>query len=587
MVGLSMGVTPVNGSSSSRPSVAASAQTVVETAFRRGRRLALLVFFTSLFINLLMLVPSLYMLQVYDRVLVSRSEPTLVLITLVSVFLLAMMAGLDLLRSLIMARLANRFDSEVREPVLAGVLADVGGLGGTAVPSLAAELERIRGFLAGSHGHAFFDLPWMPLYLVILYLLHPLQGHLALAGAVVIGALGWVGERWSRRATAASSRLMSRGGALAQTILDNADQVATLGLRSNWVARWAALRNQALREQTLASDRLVLVGAVSKFVRLSLQVAMLGLGAVLVLRYEISAGMIIAGSIIMGRALAPIEQTAAAWRAFVPARESFLRLRRLAAAAGVVAVTPLEATPPAGVALVAENLVVGAPGGRRPLIKGVSLALAPGEVLGILGINGSGKSTLARALLGLWSAAAGVVRINGQPLAAHGRETWAGRMGYLPQEPGVFTGSSVAENIDPLGQGGMPAVVEAARQVGLHEVILTLPRGYETPVGGEDEGAWVPAGGHRRRLALARAVRGYPPLVVLDEPENGLDLEGESLAIKLVRSLKERGVTVVLITHRPAFIALTDRCLVLRDGAVEVSDTTARVMEQLKARRTA
>ncbi|HEV7370519.1 type I secretion system permease/ATPase [Arenibaculum sp.] len=531
----------------------------------------------SLAVNLLMLTSALYMMQVFDRVLSSGRVETLVYLTLLAAGALLLLAVLDVVRGRVLVRVAAWTERVVAPGALARSV-DAALRRGDERADALRDLAVLRGFLGGPGMLALFDLPWVPVYLAVAYLLHPVLGHVALAGAAVLFALAVANDRLThvplRQAEAAARRALRT----AEAGYRNAEVVDALGLVPGLARRWGRDHAQAVMLQTRAADRAGLVLGMAKFSRLFVQVAILGVGAWLVLGQELTAGAMVAGSILLGRALAPAEQAISIWRQAVAAREAKRRLR---------AFFDRPERRPAGMALptpegrfaVEDITFTFAPGGR-PVLDGVSFSLAPGETLGIVGPSAAGKSTLARLLVGVEAPARGAVRLDGADLFAWPRADLARHLGYLPQDVELFAGT-VAENVARLGPVDPEAVVAAARLANCHEMVLRLENGYATELG--ENGAKL-SGGQRQRIALARALYGAPRLVVLDEPNASLDGEGEVALNRAIRTLRERGTTVVVIGHRPSTLAAVDKVLVLAEGRVERFGPRQEVLEALTRR---
>jgi PrtD family type I secretion system ABC transporter len=533
----------------------------------------------SLAINALLLVPALYMLQVFDRVLTSRSEETLVMLSMGALLALGMMAALDVLRAKLLAACGIALDRWLGPSVLEGLLEQTARLGGAEHLNGLRDVATLRGFLIGAGVIALFDAPWLPLFLGLIYLFHPLLGVVALAGAVLMIVLAALNERVTRVPLEQALAAGRRAGRFIDAATANAETVTALGMRSAVSGRWNALNEAALREQAAANGIGATYAGLTKFTRQLIQLAMLGAGAYLVISQHLSAGVMIAATIILGRALAPVESLVAGWRSLVEVRGAWQRLERLFAA-----------NPPAraGTALPApkgnlsvEKVFHSFPGAARAALRGVSFSLAPGESLGVIGPTAAGKSTLARLVVGIWKPASGAVRLDGADVSAWPREDLGAYVGYVPQAVGLFTGT-VAENIARLGEANAAAVVRAAQRAHAHDMILRLPRGYDTEVG--ETGAGL-SPGQRQRVALARALYGEPRLVVLDEPNANQDAEGDEALIRAMRELKQAGVTVVVVAHRPSLLVNMDKLLVLKDGAVEVfgprAEITANVSRNL------
>jgi len=551
-----------------RSELASALRTVLSPALS-----ALLVF--SLFINLLYLAPSLYMLQIYDRVLVSASVPTLVLLTVIIVGLLATLGALDGVRARVLARLGTRLDLALQERLLGALLAQALRQPGTASSQTVQDLAQLRQGLTGSGLLALLDLPWTPLYVAVLFLFHSWFGWAAVLSATLLALLAGVSERVGSQRLAEATRAEMAGTQRMSFALRNAETVAAMGMLPRVLERWREHHVPALRQQLEASDRVGLLTATSKVLRLLTQSLILGLGAWLTISNEMTAGMMIAGTILLGRALAPIDLLTSSWRGLMLARDAYARLGALLAKHPPEPEhLPLPA--PAG-RLAAERLVVSTPETGTAILKGVSLALERGELLGLIGPSGSGKSTLARALLGLMPLQSGVVRLDGADLAQWGRAALGPHLGYLPQGIELFDGT-VAENIARFGPLDAEQVVAAARRARVHELILGLPEGYDTRLG---PGGVRLSPGQQQRIALARAVYGEPVVIVLDEPNSNLDDEGESALIETLVELKEAARTVIVITHRPSLLQRADRIAVVQQGQLALIGPREQVIARL------
>lgn len=526
--------------------------------------------------NLLMLAPSLYMLQVYDRVLTSRNETTLLMLTVMILGAYLMISVLELVRSFILVRVGARFDMELNKRVYTAAfeqnLRRTGGNAGQAL----SDLTNIRQFLTGSALFAFFDAPWFPIYLVVIFIFEPGLGVFALCGTAILVALAFLNERVSKKPLAEANTLSIASASLATNNLRNAEVIESMGMLPNLMGRWFKLHGKFLHLQGEASEKAGLVAAATKFVQIALQSLVLGYGALLVLENKITPGMMIAASILLGRALAPVQQVIAVWKTYAGARSSYGRLLELldgnpARKAGM----PLPK--PTGT-LTVEGVSAVAPGGQVTLLRGVSFGLMPGDVVGVIGPSGSGKTTLARLLVGVWPAALGKVRLDGADIYQWNKAELGPHLGYLPQDIELFAGT-VGENIARFGEVAADKVVLAAQRAGVHDMILRLPQGYDTPLG--DGGAGL-SGGQKQRLGLARAMYGDPAVLVLDEPNSNLDDAGEHALLAAVNDLRARGKTIVLITHRTSAIGITNKLLLLRDGAVELFGPTKQVLQALQ-----
>ncbi|KPF47001.1 hypothetical protein IP87_01390 [beta proteobacterium AAP121] len=527
------------------------------------------VAFFSFFVNLLALTSSVYMLQIYDRVLASQSRATLVGLTVFAVACLLTLAGLEVVRSRLLVRLGARLDGQ-----LSGLLFNRTLDGGKNGQSL-RDLEALRNFTTGSTMLSLLDAPWMPIYIGLIYLLHPWLGHVALAGGVLLFLLGLWNERATRAPLAEAGQEMAAGARFAELAARNAEAVRAMGMLPALSRVWRQRHDFGIGLQGVASDRAAEVAAWAKSTRLMLQIGILGVGALLVIRGDTTAGVMIAASIIMGRGLAPLESAIGGWRAFLMARESYARLaEEIGTQADAHDAMPLPA--PQG-QLSFETVSAGPPQARKLTVQGLNFTLQPGNCLGVTGPSAAGKSTLARLAVGVWPAAVGSVRLDGAKLADWPREQVGPHIGYLPQDIELFPGT-VAANIARLGDVDPEKAVEAAQLAGAHQMILTLPEGYDTVIG--PAGANL-SGGQRQRIGLARAFYGLPALIVLDEPTSNLDAEGEAAVRQAMDELKRRQRTVIVVAHRPALLGGTDQLLVMVNGQVAKLGPTSELMPQI------
>ena len=529
----------------------------------------------SLAINVLLLVPPLYMLQVFDRVLASRSEETLLVLTAAALGALLVMALLDVLRARLLAAAGAALDRRLGPRVIDGLLARSARLGAQEHAHGLRDAAALRAFLGGAGLLALFDAPWLPLFLLIIYLFHPVMGLVALGGALVMLALAALNELATRRPLERAQAEARRAGRFIDANLRNAEVVSALGMLPAVTRRWSALNDAALREQLRASRTGGTLSGMTRFARQVIQLAMLGVGAFLVVHQHLTPGVMIAATILLSRALAPVEALVAGWRSLVEARGAWRRLDKLLEDNPLPA--PATELPAPSGALEVERVVFGFRNAERPVIRGASLSLKPGEALGLIGPSASGKSTLARLLVGVWKPHAGVVRLDGADVASWPRERLGPHIGYLPQDVELFSGT-VAENIARLGEPQHAEVIRAAQRAHVHELILRLPAGYDTEIG---EGGQALSPGQRQRIGLARALYGAPRLVVLDEPNANLDSEGDEALVRTLQLLRGDGVTVVIIAHRPSLLHGVDKLLVLREGMVEMLGPRAEVMARL------
>ncbi len=507
-----------------------------------------------------MLTGPLFMLQVYDRVLASRSEPTLVALFALIAVLFGVMAVLDLLRGKIGSRIGAALQSDLDARVFKASMAAPGSVAKEASTAL-NDLEAIRRFMGSSLLFAFFDLPFAPLFFAAIFVFHPYLGWLAIAGGAVLLVVMLLNQSSSRTPSEIASRTAAGSTRVFEQLRSQAETVRALGMTRAGIARWRNERDAALQAEIRLGDRNGGFGAVTKALRLFLQSAMLALGAWLVIHSEATGGVMIASSILMGRALSPIEQLVGGWASVVRARKGWSSLKVLL---GAVPLDPARTQLPRPAAkLEVENLTVVPPGETKPTLRGLTFAVEPGHAVGVIGESASGKSSLARALVGLWRPAAGDVRLGGARLDQYDDDALASYVGYLPQDVALFDGT-VAQNIARLAEApDSAAVIKAATLAGAHDMILGLPRGYDTPVG---LGGAKLSGGQKQRIGLARALFGDPVVVVLDEPNSNLDSPGSEAINAAIRELKTRGQIVVIMAHRPAAIAECDLILMIRQG---------------------
>lgn len=531
-------------------------------------------------INVLALTGSIYMLQVYDRVLTSRSVPTLVGLTVLMAGLYIAYGLLDFFRVRVMGRVGLRIDQELSGKVfdivrLLPLRARYGGDGMQPV----RDLDQIRSYMSGLGPTALFDLPWIPVYLAVVFLLHPILGLFATAGALILVGLTFWTEVASSGPLKSAAQSGSQRLALGEAARRNAEVIRAMGLGERIGRRWHEASARHLVDQVRAADAASGVGTLTKILRLLLQSGILGLGAYLVLEGQVTPGTIIAGSITMSRALAPIESAITHWRSFVSARHSYRRLVELFTAFAQES-TEVMSLPKPTQTLTVQNLVVAPPGQSKPTVVNVNLQLNAGDGLGIIGPSASGKSTLARALVGVWAPSheASAVRLDGAALDQWAPDTLGRYIGYLPQDIELFDGT-VAENIARFDENATAeAIVAAARDAGCHEMIVHLPEGYQTRIG---EAGQSLSAGQRQRLALARALYGEPFLVVLDEPNSNLDAVGDSAVTDAIRSVRRRGGIAIVIAHRPSALAGVDAVLAMANGQTQALGPRDEVLRKI------
>lgn len=541
----------------------------------RSRVFWTLAAFTSI-INILMLTPSVYMLQIYDRVIPSGNEITLLMLTTIMLGMYAVMSLLEYVRSMVVIRLGSQLDNQLNDRVYTASFESNLNNGCTETGQMLRDLSVVRQFLTGNALFAFFDVPWFPIYLFVIFVFNPWLGLFSLVGALILIFLAIINEVFTRNPLKEASQLSIISGELAGANLNNAEVIAALGMLPNLKARWHVLHLRFLECQRVASERSAKVISLTKFVRVSLQSLILGLGCWLVIDEQLTPGMMIAGSILMGRTLAPIEQVINVWKTYSAANFAYHRLVKL-----------LQDNPkrnysmslerPKGYISV-ENVTVTPPGHQvAPVLHNISFKIQPGDCLGIIGPSASGKSTLARLLVGIWNADDGVVRVDDADISQWNNEELGPSLGYLPQNIELFSGT-IAENIARFNTVSSDKVIAAATLAGVHELILHLPQGYDTWIGSGGVGL---SGGQKQRIALARALYNDPAIVVLDEPNSNLDEAGEQALLLALQALKKRNKTIVLITHRPGLLSATDKILLLVKGKVSLFGATERVMEAL------
>jgi ATP-binding cassette subfamily C protein EexD len=529
-------------------------------------------------INILMLVPVIYMLQVYDRVMSSGSLSTLAMLTLLMAALLIAMGGFEWVRSRILISASNRLEKNLRNRVSQATFKNAllsGGRGGGA-QSL-SDLSSLRQFLTGNGLFAFFDAPWFPIYVAVMFMFHTWFGVAAIISGIIMVALAYANEIMTSKQLQEANSLANKVSGQLNGSLRNAEVIAAMGMAEDIRARQEAVSDQVLVLQTEASSKAAIVANTSKSFRMITQSLLLGLGALLALQGQISPGMVIAGSLLLGRALAPIDLLVSTWKGFSVARAQYARLGTLLNA--IPAEKETMSLPAPEGTLSAEQVVVVPPGSQISAVRGVSLQLDAGEVLGIVGPSASGKSSLARSLLGIWPARSGKVRLDGADIAAWDRAELGPHVGYLPQDIELFDGS-ISENISRFGEPSAEKVVAAAKLSGVHEMVLQLPQGYDTVIGGA---GGVLSGGQRQRIGLARAGYGSPKLMVLDEPNSNLDDQGEKELVEAINRIKQMGCTVIVITHRTMVLQCVDKILVMKDGLAAAFGPRDPVLASLMA----
>ena len=558
------------------------AHPVVAAALKDCRRAFWSVALFSGAVNLLMLAGPLYMLQLYDRVLASRSVPTLVALSLALVVAYAFQAVLDVIRTRIVARTASFLDEHLATTIHLAVvrLSALGRPGESNQP--VRDLDQIRSFLASQGPLAIVDMPWMPVFLAVCFLIHPVLGLVALAGAVVLFVMTIITERSSRDPTRAAMQEAGQRAAMVEAARRNSETVVAMGMTGVLASRWSESNHRHAQASQRLADVVGSYGSMSRIFRLMLQSAILGLGAYYVIHQEMTAGAMIAASIMMGRALAPIETAIANWRPFISARQSISRLSELLAR--IRDDRTVTQLPPPTRTLSVENVFVAPPGAQKTMLGPVQFQLEAGNVLAIIGPSGAGKTSLARTLVGVWPPGRGSVRIDGAALDNWDPEELGRHVGFVAQNVDLFEGT-VAENIARMQPNpDSNAVLEAAQAAGAHEMIQQMPDGYDTKIG---EAGAVLSGGQRQRIAFARALYGHPFLIVLDEPNSNLDTEGEAALQQAIVGLKKRGAIVILVSHRTSALSACDMALYVAAGKQQKFGPRDDVLRQVLARRPA
>jgi PrtD family type I secretion system ABC transporter len=565
---------PTNGHDTARSA------TPIGDVLRRLKRIFVVSVLFSLAVNLMILVSPLYMMQIYNRVLPSRSESTLIMLTALVLFALAALAVLEAVRALVFVRVGGAVERDLNEIVIDSSFSNMLQNYSTSYDHALRDFDTIRQFVWSSMPANLLDMLWVPLFVLCVFLLHPILGLIALGGAVGLATFGVLHNLATRSQLQEAGRLSRGLSSVIERSLRHGQTLQAMGMLEHFKRRWIRERGRLIRLQAIAADRSGIFAGVTKSLRILLQTVLLAFGAMLAINDEVSAGVIVAASMLMSRALAPVEATIGGWRQCLAAHGAFVRLNRLLASAPPPP-RRMRLPAPHGT-LQLEDVVVWPPGCSEPTLRQVSFVLAPGEVLGVVGSSGSGKSTLARVAIGAWRPYSGKVRLDGAEIESYGRDELGPYLGYLPQEVELFEGT-VAENIARFGELDALCVVEAARRAGVHEMILGLPDGYETQLGPH---GCVLSGGQRQRIGLARALYRSPVLVVLDEPNANLDSAGEEALIHAVRTLKSLGSTVILVSHRPKVLRDVDHLLLLKGGMPALMRSRSDLQREVAVART-
>ncbi len=550
----------------------------LKSAILSSKKIFIVTGFFSLFINLLMLVPPLYMLQLYDRVVTSRSESTLIMLTGLVVILFITMALLEIARSKILIKVGNKLDAILSERVF-DILFELANKFPSKANAVALnDLTQIRQFMTGNGLFAFFDAPWIPIYIAVLFMFHTYFGLFAIFAAIVILAFTIINEYSTKEKLAEASKYNRSATMYVDSNLRNAEVVNAMGMTDAIKVNWREKHLSFLNAQNEASNKAGIWSNTSKVTRMMFQSLMLGLGGYLAIKLELSAGMMIAGSILMGRALAPLDMITNTWKGFSSARDSYERLDEL------LEDFPkdkeyMELPAPSG-ELLLEGVVMVPPGSDIPSVRGISMKIEKGDVLGIIGPSAAGKSSLARAILGIWPLMQGKVRLDKADIHQWDKTNLGKYIGYLPQDIELFEGT-IAQNIARFNEVDSHKVVDAAQKAGVHELILRLPEGYDTRIG---VGGASLSGGQKQRIGFARAIYNNPVLVVLDEPNSNLDEQGELALIKAIQHLKENKTTVVVITHRPSILQVTNKLAFINQGTLEQYGNTKEVLAKISGK---
>ncbi|AJE22111.1 Type I secretion system ATPase [Azotobacter chroococcum NCIMB 8003] len=538
--------------------------------------------FFSFFVNALMLAPTFYMLQVYSRAVTSGSTATLLMLTLIMSILMLTMGALEWTRSRLMVRISAKLDALLsREVYRASFKRALESGGADASAQSMNDLTSLRQFLTGNGLFTFFDAPWLPVYVGVMFLLHPWYGVVAIASAIVLICLAALNEKLTGKALIEANKQNLASNLHTTKNLRNAEVIESMGMLETLMERWRQRHRKVLQLQSVASDRAGLISSFSKTFRSLVQSLILGLGAYLVIKQEVNPGVMMAGSILLGRALSPIDQMIGNWKGFINARSQYQRLNEVLEKQ-LAEPERMSLPAPKGHVQV-ENLIVSAPGSKTPIIKNINFTVQAGSVVGIIGPSASGKSTLARALLGVWRPQHGVVRLDGADVNNWSKQELGPHIGYLPQDIELFEGT-INENIARFGEVDPGKVIQAAKMAGVHEMILQLPEGYDTVIG---SGGLSLSGGQRQRIGLARALYGAPRLVVLDEPNSNLDDVGERALGTSIRQIKVTGATVFIITHRTSILAQLDCLLMMRNGGIALYGPRDKVLAELATQQQA
>ena len=548
----------------------------LQVALKACKGSFLSVGFFSLFVNALMLAPTFYMIQVSGRVVPSSSTSTLIMLTLILTIMMLTLGSLEWVRSRIMVRISNRLDALLSRDIYRASFKKALSTGGMDASAQSLnDLTSLRQFLTGNGLFAFFDAPWLPIYTAVMFLFHPWFGWMTVGSAVVLVVLAFLNHRYTGKALTEANQQSVRATLQTTKNLRNAEVIESMGMLDTLMTRWAVYQRRVLVLQSQASDKGGIITSISKTFRTWAQSIMLALGAYLVITHEINPGLLMAGSLLLGRALSPIDQMIGSWKGFVAARVQYGRLNDTLEKFN--AEPQRMALPDPEGHIQVENLVIAPPGAKAAVIRNMSFVTPAGSIVGIVGPSAAGKSTLARALLGIWPPQHGTVRLDGADIAAWDKQKLGPHLGYLPQDIELFEGT-ISDNVARFGKVDPEKVVLAARVAGVHEMILQLPDGYDTVIGSEGINL---SGGQRQRIGLARAIYGSPRLIVLDEPNSNLDDVGEKALAVALQKIKETGATVFIISHRPSILSRLDRIMVMNAGTITMYGARDHVIAEL------
>ena len=548
----------------------------LQVALKACKGSFLSVGFFSLFVNALMLAPTFYMIQVSGRAVPSSSTSTLIMLTLILTIMMLTLGSLEWVRSRIMVRISNRLDALLSRDIYRASFKKALSTGGMDASAQSLnDLTSLRQFLTGNGLFAFFDAPWLPIYTAVMFLFHPWFGWMTVGSAVVLVVLAFLNHRYTGKALTEANQQSVRATLQTTKNLRNAEVIESMGMLDSLMTRWAVYQRRVLVLQSQASDKGGIITSISKTFRTWAQSIMLALGAYLVITHEINPGLLMAGSLLLGRALSPIDQMIGSWKGFVAARVQYGRLNDTLEKFN--AEPQRMALPDPEGHIQVENLVIAPPGAKAAVIRNMSFVTPAGSIVGIVGPSAAGKSTLARALLGIWPPQHGTVRLDGADIAAWDKQKLGPHLGYLPQDIELFEGT-ISDNVARFGKVDPEKVVLAARVAGVHEMILQLPDGYDTVIGSEGINL---SGGQRQRIGLARAIYGSPRLIVLDEPNSNLDDVGEKALAVALQKIKETGATVFIISHRPSILSRLDRIMVMNAGTITMYGARDHVIAEL------